>query len=583
MKLSVLKYLFIITLIPSSFLALRADYINLIQADKCETIIEMLIEDDSLRITFEIGENDYQWFTNVIPETYFAGGFSEEHQKERFKRFFRETFIVRIDNQLLTGEIVRVKRMERILRASLYTGKVDTTSTASKYVVFVEAIYPWRKKPKKISFTPPLREGYNVTFANIGFVSYHKMIPVNDIRYLGRTESLNLNWKDPWYSHFDNRNLRRHHSSSLLSYLYIDPYEVRHEILARIMDLENWIELDYQLDDIIKVEDQDSLKSQIASFLINRNKVLIDGEEARPIIDKIHFVKVALSGIQVMDAPVDLNYSSAIIGVIFVYPNPGIPQKVTVEWDMFTDKINNIPNVATDPAGPMRYILMPDDSILVWQNFLKKYKIPTVSEVKVTNASLNLPLLTLLFILTIVFLIYRNGKRFFNWRKKPKVLLITFILLAIIAFPLQIEVEIPFLKKQGFSKPEAADLITQLLKNTYRAFDFREENDIYDKLAISYDGKLLTDVYLETKKSMILENQGGIQVKVKDVELIEVEETSSSTGGLAYECQWRVSGNVGHWGHIHRRTNQYRAILSIKPVDGLWKMFDLDLIEEVRL
>ena len=284
-----------------------------------------------------------------------------------------------------------------------------------------------------------------------------------------------------------------------------------------------------------------------------------------------------------IDAPVDLNYSTAIIGVIFVYPNPGIPQKVTVEWDMFTDKINNIPHVATDPAGPMRYILMPDDSILVWQNFLKKYKIPTVSEVKVTNASLNLPLLTLLFILTIVFLIYRNGKRFFNWRKKPKVLLITFILLAIIAFPLQIEVEIPFLKKQGFSKPEAADLITQLLKNTYRAFDFREENDIYDKLAISYDGKLLTDVYLETKKSMILENQGGIQVKVKDVELIEVKETSSAAGGLAYECQWRVSGNVGHWGHIHRRTNQYRAILSIKPVDGLWKMFDLDLIEEVRL
>ena len=58
MKLSVLKYLFIITLIPSFFLALKADYINLIQADKCETIIEMFIENDSLRITFEIGEND---------------------------------------------------------------------------------------------------------------------------------------------------------------------------------------------------------------------------------------------------------------------------------------------------------------------------------------------------------------------------------------------------------------------------------------------------------------------------------------------------------------------------------------------
>jgi hypothetical protein len=583
MKKFTLKYLFFIALLTSPAGDLKADYINLIQADKCETIIEMFIEDDSLRITFEIGENDYQWFHHVIPERYLEGGFSEKNQRDKFKKFFRETFLVHTDNKLLTGEVVQVKRIDRILRASLYTGKVDTTSTASKYVVFVEAVYPLRKKPKRISFTPPLKQGYEVTFANIGFVTYHKMIPINDIRYLGRTEALNLNWKDPWYTNFDNRNLRRHHSSSILSFLYIDPYEVRHEILARIMDLANWIDLDYQLDDIIKVKDQDSLKNRIADFLINRNKVIIDGEESNPIIDKIHFVKVALSGIQVMDAPVDLPYSSAIIGVIFTYPNPGIPQKVTVEWDLFADKINQIPNVATDPAGPMRYILMPDDSILVWQNFLKKYKIPTVSEVKVTNASLNLPLLSIVFALAIVILIHRNGKRIFDWSKNSKRYLSIFILLGLVTFPLQTEIEIPFLKKQGFSKPEASALITQLLKNTYRAFDFREENDIYDKLAISYDGKLLTDVYLETKKSMVLENQGGIQVKVKDVELVEVDETGSAAGGLAYECQWRVSGNVGHWGHIHRRTNQYRAILSIRPVDGVWKMFDLDMIEEVRL
>jgi hypothetical protein len=82
---------------------------------------------------------------------------------------------------------------------------------------------------------------------------------------------------------------------------------VRHEILTRIKDLENGIKLDYQLDNIIKVEDQGSLKSQITNFIINRNKMSIDGEEFKPVIEKIHFVKVALSGIQVMVAPIDLN------------------------------------------------------------------------------------------------------------------------------------------------------------------------------------------------------------------------------------------------------------------------------------
>ncbi len=46
---------------------------------------------------------------------------------------------------------------------------------------------------------------------------------------------------------------------------------------------------------------------------------------------------------------------------------------------------------------------------------------------------------------------------------------------------------------------------------------------------------------------------------------------------------WNVAGSVGHWGHVHGRTNQYRADLSIEPVSGAWKLVALDLIEELRL
>jgi len=144
-------------------------------------------------------------------------------------------------------------------------------------------------------------------------------------------------------------------------------------------------------------------------------------------------------------------------------------------------------------------------------------------------------------------------------------------------------ISIPFYSKTVFSKPEASTLIGQLLKNTYRAFDFREESDVYDKLAVSNEGDLLAEVYLQTKKSMVLENQGGIQVKVKEVEVLDVEEVSTEKEGMAYHCKWIVRGDVGHWGHIHRRTNQYNAILNVKPVDGVWKLFDIDIIEEVRL
>jgi hypothetical protein len=42
-------------------------------------------------------------------------------------------------------------------------------------------------------------------------------------------------------------------------------------------------------------------------------------------------------------------------------------------------------------------------------------------------------------------------------------------------------------------------------------------------------------------------------------------------------------GNVGHWGHIHTRQNQYEADITVEPVAGVWKITDLELLEEKRI
>ena len=316
---------------------------------------------------------------------------------------------------------------------------------------------------------------------------------------------------------------------------------------------------------------------------MDRNIVKIDGKVVKPIIDKVYFVEVRLFGIQILQEVKPLDYSSAIIGVIFAYPNPGIPKEVAVNWDLFNDDITQVPATATVPAGPMKYILQPDDDILVWKNYLKKYKLPTISEKKITEASLSLPLISLMMVGVIIFFLFRFGYKINTWSKQSKNIGITLFLLAIICIPLTLNLEIPFLKKESFSKPESETLISELLKNTYRAFDFRNESDVYDKLAISNDGDLLTDIYLQTKKGMVLENQGGISVKVNDVKVFDVEEVESGKVGLAYKCTWQVKGTVGHWGHIHSRTNQYNAILYIEAVNSVWKFFNIDMIEEKRL
>jgi hypothetical protein len=561
---------------------LVADFITLIKADQCTNIVEMFIQEKSIRITFELGEPDYKWFKYIIPANYYEDGFTEQNSKKSFHNFFTKGFKVKADGVILIGDVKKIEKKKRKLMSSLYTGKVDSTR-ANEYVIFVEIEYKLNHKPKRVTFIPPFEEGFDVSFANIGFVTYHKKIPVNDIRYLGTSESLNLNWEDPWYSYFDNRNLRRHHKSSLMSFLYIEPYEVRHEVLVRVKDLETWLPLNYGIDDYIEVDEQDSLKNLIANFLVNRNIVNIDGKKVKPIIDKVYFVEVRLFGIQILQEVKKLDYSSAIIGVIFAYPDPGMPGEVTVNWDLFNDDITQVPATATDPAGPMKYILQPDDDILMWRNYLKKYKLPTISEIKVTEASLSLPLISLMMIGVIIFFLFRFGYKITVWSKQLKKSGVILLILAFICIPLTLKLEIPFLKKESFSKPDSEILISELLKNTYRSIDFRNESDVYDKLAISNHGDLLAEIYLQTKRGMVLENQGGISVKVSEVSVMEVEEVDSDKSGLAYKCTWQVKGSVGHWGHIHQRTNQYQAVLNVEPVDGVWKFYNIDIIEETRI
>ena len=82
---------------------------------------------------------------------------------------------------------------------------------------------------------------------------------------------------------------------------------------------------------------------------------------------------------------------------------------------------------------------------------------------------------------------------------------------------------------------------------------------------------------------MMIENQGGLEARINEVLVINVDEELNEEDDLAYRCSWIVKGEIGHWGHDHRRINRYDAIISLKPIEGLWKMTGLDIIEEVRM
>jgi hypothetical protein len=146
-----------------------------------------------------------------------------------------------------------------------------------------------------------------------------------------------------------------------------------------------------------------------------------------------------------------------------------------------------------------------------------------------------------------------------------------------------IDVPIPS-KVRTPSGQDAAPTIHALLYNVYRSLDFRNEEVVFDRLAQSLSGDVLERVYLEMRKGLRLENQGGARVRVREVELLEVVPAQAEKSGtLRYRTKWNATGSVGHWGHIHMRTNQYDAWITLAHIRGQWKIADIEILEEHRV
>jgi len=98
-------------------------------------------------------------------------------------------------------------------------------------------------------------------------------------------------------------------------------------------------------------------------------------------------------------------------------------------------------------------------------------------------------------------------------------------------------------------------------------------------------GDLLADVYLQSRRSLSIEQAGGAQARIEEVEVLEAAAGDPLDGRLAYDvrARWTASGSVGHWGHVHQRKNLYEADLRLEAVNGSWMLMGLELLDEKRI
>ena len=551
----------------------RADAIVRSQAMLASTIAEFFITEDGVAVELEIGLEDIAAFGNILPdEIYEKLDGPPLPSRERLERFFRHDFTIEADDgPPLEGRLVEIGPRPRIQRDDI-TGEPLADPDAEQIAVFARLEYRLESRPSRLTLHAPNTRKPT----SVGFVAYHRRIPINDFRYLTRSQEIQLDWDDPWYSSFSSKNLRRQYASPMSGFLYVEPYEVRKEIILRPKDLQAWVDLDLAERDTIPKEMQPELLRSIGEFLRHHQRVEIDGRRIEPELARVNFLERTLRTSRVITEPMDLDIDSALVGAIFVYPiDEPLPQHVTMEWDLWNDRIQRVPGSAVDEAGPLPTYLEPDFPVLEWRNFLKHPTLPTLQILAPPPGGLSrmahLARWPLLFAAALALLATLRPRR----SRATGVAVAVLLVLAAGSFALG--------RGARLGDARARELVSGLLHNIYRAFDFRQEEQSYDVLARSVEGDLLAQIYLETRRGLELANQGGARAKVKQIELQELTRESAPAGGLTASATWTVIGSVGHWGHIHQRQNQYRARLHVAPIEGEWKLVGLDILEEKRL
>ena len=565
----------ILTLLPLARTA-QAHLTKYTGAEHSSTVAEIWIDEERITLRLEIGDLDQEAFADLLNDDA-----SEQDGVQR------DLVLTGDDGTPLAGEVKVIERRPRTDRSTASQSTAAQVPGGAE-VTYAEVVYELGMHPATLTLMPPPRMGSDEAAAEIGFIVYHETIPVIDFQYLKRPETLRLDWDDPWYSAFENAELKRHHSAPLMTFLYVEPYEVRFEILIRLKALASWMSLDLPIEKPIEADQQARLREQIGQFLLQHSEVKIDGAKSRPLLDRVEFVRVTPQGIQSLDAAERLTFQTALVGVILAYVTPGPPQEVTVDWTHFDDQITSIPATIIDPVSQLPYDVTPAQPTLRWTNMLDdyNYQVATIDAIAAQAAKqLEIPLASVLLCLAAALLAGFGGFLALNGVYRITAVVLIFVVAVGVGPFGRIAVRNPFAAPYQLPEVESLLILQGLLQNTYRAFDFRAENDVYDKLAVSAAGDLITDIYLQSRKRLVMEEQGGARAKVQDVQLLDAVQVGppGRRQRLTFQCAWRITGTVNHWGHTHQRRNQYDAMITIQPIEQTWKIVALDVIEERRL
>lgn len=568
----------------------NADFVSVGGAEVAPNVAEIYVTETGVNVGLEIFIDDMAIFEDLLPDDWFKTPTKARPDlRARMASFAKAGISLRRKNGAeLPVSTKLVEARLRVDRASPMAGKIDPLTgnrmpapPEDERVVYVELHYDFEgDRPDSLTFfSPTFKEG--VPLAAIGMIVFDRGVPVTDYRFLSSGIVLEIDWDDPWYTRFENLNLMRHHRYPMMTFIYAEPYEVRHEALLRVQDAAELVGMSLRGPSLSAGEIQ-NLNELLPTVLRDETPMTVDGEQVVPEFDRLQYLRIGARGLEYLEEGAEIMTAASLIGVIYSHPTNGLAKEATLKWTVFPDPITVVPGNAIDKAGPFLANLTVDDPILVWTNHFKKSPYPEITSVELpaqaTSRGLNAALLvfgTLGFATVLLWVWKRSAttRRIAIWGA-------VFGAAALVAIPV-------FQNRRdadvvNLTELELVALSEALLNNVYRAFDFKLEEQVYDRLAMTLNGDILEQVFLDQRQGLRIEKAGGAAARVDALTVDAVRHVPSENGLLKVVADWTVSGRVGHWGHTHRRTNTYRAGITIVPRDGAWRIEAFDVLSKDR-
>jgi len=527
---------------------------NLTGAETARNIAEIYVLDDQVKVKLEVYVGDLEKFEELVPDEWFSQSSSDTNSaaikerpslERRMQTFSAKRLQFITENGVkLPATLELVEPRARVDRLSPFAGMINPMTRQrvkeapkDKRVLYAEIVYPFpdnNKAPKQLKIVPPLNDK-GLAEANIGFLAYHKAVPSVDFRYLGQPATLNLDWQDPWYTKFDNKNLTRHHKYPLMLYLYVEPRQVRFESLLRISDITELTGFNNE-NAIASAEDKhQALQAHIKNYYANSEALQIDGESFKPDSIRVEFLTATLTGLKVIENAIAADESSLLVGVSQKYFIEKLPQKIDSRWQYFNKRIEQIPVIVTDPVGPLQNLIDKDDSAFGWQNFLKNYSEPVIRPaVAQTGWSLNIP--------------YFGETKLWN--------------------------QIP-------DQDQALSIVAGVLENVRIAFIEKEPGNFSRVLGEVISTTAPDALQKELGKLFSPRVTGGavgaVQV-IDEMQIAGMRELDDSDG-FSVTISGTADIKAQHWGHIDQRQIEFQALLDLVEEDEQWKLADLTVID----